>query len=70
MFVREGGLANVEPQVDEASWFLSLSEGDLSILSVGKAARQCMVMFNRNNLSYLRVKNEKQCAGKKHCLRF
>ena len=40
MFVRVGELASVEPLVDKACWFLSLSEGDLTTLSLGKAARE------------------------------
>ena len=39
MFVRVGELPNVEPLVDKACWFLSLSEGDLTTSSLGKAAR-------------------------------
>ena len=32
----------VEHLVDKACWFLSLSEGDLATLSLGKAARRWM----------------------------
>ena len=40
MFVRVGELASVEPLVDKSCWFLSLSEGDLTTLSLDKTARE------------------------------